>query len=58
MMVKGRMEKINDESVEIPTPIDPPSETEARSVDVLFLKPQDFDLLDRATQESITELQA
>ncbi len=30
----------------------------ARSVDLLFLKPQDFDLLDRATQESITELQA
>jgi len=29
-----------------------------RLVDLLFLKPKNFDLLDRAAQQSITELQA
>ena len=58
-IVREGIEKINDESVEVSTPIDLPSETGGgRSVKLIGPKLEDFDLLDRATQQSITELQA
>ena len=58
-MVRGGMVKINDKSVEVSTPIDPPSETGGgRSVKLIWPKLKDLDLLDWATQQSIAELQA
>ena len=58
-IVRGGMEKINDKSVEVSTPVDPTSETRgARSVELIWPKLKDFDLLDWATQQSISELQA
>ncbi len=58
-IVRGGIEKINDESVEVSTPIDHPSETGGgRSVKLILPKLENFDLLDWATQQSITELQA
>jgi len=45
-MVRGRMEKIKDKEHRLTRPL----KQEAGSVDLFFLKPEDFDLLDRATQ--------
>lgn len=53
------MVKINDKSVEVSTPIAPPHlKPGGRSVKLIWLKLKDLDLLDWATQQSITELQA
>ena len=57
MMVKGRMDKINANLFRFQHRLTRHLRQGPRSVDLLFLKPSDFDLLNRATHESITELQ-
>ena len=54
MIISGRMEKISEKQHRLTHPV----KQGIRSVDLFFLKSKDFDLLDRATQQSITELQA
>ncbi len=54
MIVRGRMEQISEQQHRLTHTV----KQGIRSVDLFFLKSKDFDLLDRATQQSITELQA